>query len=69
VAPELIGDVSGHASQIASVNRGHVVTPRPTDSTDNPPIGARRGHRFRKTHEVAQPDVGSEGNDEVNVIR
>jgi len=69
VTLELIGDVPGHASKIPFVNRGHEVTPRPADSTGDPPIGAGCGHGFRETHEITQPDVGSEADDEVYVIR
>jgi hypothetical protein len=69
VVLELIGDVSGRPRKVAFVNRGDEVTPRPADGTGDAPIGAGRGHRFRETHEIAQPDVRSEADDEVYVIR
>jgi len=68
MAPELIGDVAGRPRKVAFVNRGHEITPRPPHSTRDPPIGASCGHRFRETHEIAQPDVGSKADDKVHVI-
>jgi len=69
VALELIGDVSSGPRKVALVNRGHEVTSRPADGTGDPPISAGCGDRFRETHEIAQPDIGSKADDEVQVIR
>ena len=68
MALELIGDVAGRPRNVAFVNRGHEVTPRPADGAGDPPISAGCGHRLREAHEIAQADIGSKADDEVHVI-
>jgi hypothetical protein len=68
MALELVRDITAHLCEISLVNRGDIVTPRPTNGSADAAIRAHCGDRLGETHEIAQPGVGAKADDQVYMI-